>query len=248
MLLREDTLLGIIALYRSRVECFTDKQIALAATFADQAVIAIENARLFGELRDRQAELRVTFDNMADGVAMFDQTLHLAAWNRNFQELLDLPDELLAERLEFGVYIRYLTERGEFGERKLEGEIARLRSRRADHYSFERIRPDGTVIEIRNNPMPDGGVVFIYLDWFSSPSRGCNMGAEGSHANALIEATDSPSAAPPSPCSRTAMRALEGVQIGYGLICHRRMLRFASKLVTQRGASAWGPTRPRGTM
>src|SRR5262249_4992584 len=33
-----------------------------------------------------------------------------------------------------------------------------------DHYSFERTRPDGTVIEVRNNPMPDGGIVVIYSD------------------------------------------------------------------------------------
>jgi PAS domain S-box-containing protein len=163
-LLREDTLVGIILLWRSRVERFTEKQIALAGTFADQAVVAIENARLLGELRGRQAELRVTFDNMADGVAMFDQTLHLAAWNRNFQEILDLSDEYLGRRPEFDEYIRYLTERGEFGESDPTTEIARLRSRLGDHYSYERTRPDGTVIEVRHNPMPDGGVVLIFSD------------------------------------------------------------------------------------
>jgi two-component system NtrC family sensor kinase len=163
-LLREGTPIGVICTARTIVKPFTEKEIELVATFADQAVIAIENARLLGELRQREAELRVTFDNMADGVAMFDQALHLVAWNRNFQKLLQLPDGLLAERLGFDDYIRYLAERGEFGETDPEAEIARLRERLSDHYSFERTRPDGTVIEVRHNPMPDGGVVLIYSD------------------------------------------------------------------------------------
>ena len=117
------------------------------------------------ELRQRQAELRVTLDNMAHGVAMFDASLRLAAWNGNFQELLDLPGGFLAEPRSYADFIGYLARRGEFGAAAdPQAQLERYLENAARHYAFERTRPDGRVLEVRHNPMPDGGFVLIYTD------------------------------------------------------------------------------------
>jgi len=92
-LLREGTPIGVILLRRAEAVPFTDKQIQLATTFADQAVIAIENVRLFKELEARNRDLTEALDQQTatseilrtiahaqtDVQPVFDAIVHSAA-------------------------------------------------------------------------------------------------------------------------------------------------------------------------
>jgi class 3 adenylate cyclase/transcriptional regulator with GAF, ATPase, and Fis domain len=78
-MLKENELIGAIGIYRREVQPFSDKQIELVTNFAAQAVIAIDNARLLNELRERTADLREAHDRVTA------QAADLETWNRTLE-------------------------------------------------------------------------------------------------------------------------------------------------------------------
>jgi signal transduction histidine kinase len=74
-LLREGAAIGAIVIRRMEVNPFSDKQIKLLETFADQAVIAIENVRLFREIQEKSAQLEVANKHKSDFLANMSHEL-----------------------------------------------------------------------------------------------------------------------------------------------------------------------------
>jgi adenylate cyclase len=150
------------------VVVFRDNAIALDQLLAEreQAAARLEKTveERTAELRRRGQELRVTLDNMAHGVVMFDRDMKLVAWNRHFAELLDVPESFLLDNPTHADLVRFFAKRGEYGNADVEAEVQRFSAAAHQQYTFERTRPDGTVLEIRHNPVPDGGLVIIYTD------------------------------------------------------------------------------------
>ncbi len=114
--------------------------------------------------------LRATLENVSQGICVFDRTLRLASWNRRFLELNDLTVEVvrvgtsLTELAAFGAarrdhggndQMQSLLERRRDAGRGVEPDLPDV---------YERRRPDGGVLEIATNPMPDGGFVATFTD------------------------------------------------------------------------------------
>jgi PAS domain S-box-containing protein len=99
-LLREGNPIGIILVRRMEVRPFSDKQTALLETFADQAVIAIENARLYNDLQEREARIRRLVDSNIIGIFIGDSRGRIIEANDAFLEMLGYGhDDVISGRM-----------------------------------------------------------------------------------------------------------------------------------------------------
>ena len=132
----------------------------------DVASNIAERDRTEKYLKESEVRLKAILDNTDVGISMVDADLNVVAVNQRFLELLEFPDHLLGANRNFQDFIRYNAKRGEYGPGNIE-ELVRERvelAKKFEAHRFERSRPDGTVIEIRGNPLPEGGIVTTYTD------------------------------------------------------------------------------------
>lgn len=110
--------------------------------------------------------LQIALDHVRQGIAVFDKDTHLICWNRQFGELLQLPNEMVRIGINLAEILRFNAEHGAFGPGNPEALVrARLPRYTADLQPFlERFPDRGLVIEVRVSRMPEGGVVTTLTD------------------------------------------------------------------------------------
>jgi signal transduction histidine kinase/DNA-binding response OmpR family regulator len=165
-LLRDGIPIGVMALARSSVTPFTDRQIEIVTTFADQAAIAVENARLLHEVRasrqtaDRErAEMQTILDNMTDGVVLAEPDGRWVLVNKPMYRINGWPDDVASSRPSTEE-VRAMLRNGYMPRRHatLEEDIAWVRDRfiKADGSPVASLRTNGNQVEIRWIKLADG--------------------------------------------------------------------------------------------
>jgi signal transduction histidine kinase len=132
----------------------------------DPAAVAAATLADLLEERRRFALLLAGLDLIDQGITVMDGDLKLVAASRGVFKLFGFPPEMSRVGTPFVDFVRYNAERGEYGEGDVDEIVAeqvRL-ARQFKPHDVERTRPDGTIIAIKNSPLPNGGCVTIYTD------------------------------------------------------------------------------------
>ena len=126
-------------------------------TFFDETTQAIQF---------NQRVLSATLENIDHGVSVIDRDMRMVAWNRKYLEMYHYPKGMIRVGVPVETLVRFNAEHGECGPGSPEEHVRR----RLDHlkqgspHRFIRVRRDGSVIEMRGNPLPGGGFVTTFND------------------------------------------------------------------------------------
>ncbi|TPL10979.1 hybrid sensor histidine kinase/response regulator [Mesorhizobium sp. B2-4-14] len=106
--------------------------------------------------------LQIALDQMEQGITVFDRDFRLICWNRQYRALFDLPDEMGQVGVSLDQILRHLAERGDIPADQRVTMLNRLTSF-VSPWQME-LKTSGRILELRSNPMPDGGIVATYAD------------------------------------------------------------------------------------
>ncbi len=117
-------------------------------------------------LRNEHEILNAIIEHFPSGVSVIDAGLNITKRNGQMRALLNLPHDLSGGPIALESVIRFNAERGEYGPVDVETYVAEsmARARNPEPHCFERTRPNGTVLEIKGSPLPNGGFVTSYTD------------------------------------------------------------------------------------
>ena len=113
-------------------------------------------------LQQNRDLLQIALDQMAQGITVFDRDFRLTCWNRQYRALFDLPEELGQVGVSLGQILELLTQRGDIEPGFDKTVLDRLAT--YDQPWQLELRSSGRIVELRSNPMPDGGMVATYAD------------------------------------------------------------------------------------
>lgn len=104
--------------------------------------------------------------HLDQGITIFDQDLKLIVWNRKFLEVYNYPSDMAFQGADFASFIEFNARKGDYGPGDVDSQVAERvnTARRFEKHRFERVRADGSRIEVVGTPLPNGGFVSTYTD------------------------------------------------------------------------------------
>lgn len=115
---------------------------------------------------DKARQLQIVLESIDQGISMYDGDLNCVVFNQAFLKIMGFPSDLSREGATYENMTRYNALKGEYGEVDIE-EFVKQRvelAKKSLPHHFERPRTNGTIVEIRGNPVPSGGFVTTYTD------------------------------------------------------------------------------------